>query len=248
MKNKLVYLLMLVGLFLTNRSPAQISDGVKTENPDLSVNPVLSFPVKDKKRVLLFASSPRQLTYMLLRSDGTAEFRYAASENDQDKTFALDRTGNRSTLTFQNGTYSVYESKDRVGIKMQSNGKTYDWKGDKAQQKGSLKNIVPDDYSNVAPVFKVQGFSDRYEAKVCVKDPQAVFSAGWVAVYDKKSGKELLKIRSEDLAADFVDDEVEANVHERPYGKQNVLIYEDFNFDGQKDLAISDGNHSCYGG
>src|SRR5699024_3477109 len=38
------------------------------------------------------------------------------------------------------------------------------------------------------------------------------------------------------------------NVHERPYGKQNVLIYEDFNFDGQKDLAISDGNHSCYGG
>ncbi len=94
----------------------------------------------------------------------------------------------------------------------------------------------------------MQGFSDRYEAKVCLKDPQAVFSDGWVAVYDKKSGKELLKVRSEDLAADFVDDEVEANVHERPYGKQNVLIYEDFNFDGQKDLAISDGNHSCYGG
>ncbi|HLR38106.1 MAG TPA: hypothetical protein VK084_08675, partial [Chitinophagaceae bacterium] len=104
------------------------------------------------------------------------------------------------------------------------------------------------DSNNVASVFKVQGFSDRYEAKVYLKDPQAVFSAGWVAVYDKKSGKELLKIASEDLPADFVDDEVEANVHERPYGKQNVLIYEDFNFDGQKDLAISDGNHSCYGG
>src|SRR5699024_635743 len=74
------------------------------------------------------------------------------------------------------------------------------------------------------------------------------FSGGWVAVYDKKSGQQLLKIASEDLPADFVDDEVEANVHERPYGKQNVLIYEDFNFDGQKDLAISDGNHSCYGG
>lgn len=96
--------------------------------------------------------------------------------------------------------------------------------------------------------YKVQDFSDRYEAEVYLEDPTSVFSAGWIAVYNKQTGEQLIKVKSDDLAADITDDEVEANLVQRPYGKQSVLLYEDFNFDGEKDLAISDGNHSCYGG
>lgn len=96
--------------------------------------------------------------------------------------------------------------------------------------------------------YTVQDFSDRYTAEVYLEDPGAVFSPGWVAVYHKQTGEQLVRVESDDLAADIADGKVEANVVQRPYGKQSVLIYEDFNFDGEKDLAISDGNHSCYGG
>src|SRR6185436_16339027 len=37
-------------------------------------------------------------------------------------------------------------------------------------------------------------------------------------------------------------------VLELPYGEQSVLIYDDFDFDGRRDLALMDGQNSCYGG
>jgi hypothetical protein len=93
-------------------------------------------------------------------------------------------------------------------------------------------------------------FSDRYYAKVTVNGNLGnVFVPGVIRVYDRKNPKKpIITIESEQLAF-FVDHgKISANVRELPYGEQSLLMYEDFNFDGKKDLALMDGQHSCYGG
>lgn len=96
--------------------------------------------------------------------------------------------------------------------------------------------------------FDVQNFSDDYYGKVYIEKPSEVFSPGWIAIYQKKSGKMLLKVKSDELAIDTENEKVKTNVKELPYGEQSVIIYEDFNFDGIKDFAIEDGQNSCYHG
>ena len=96
--------------------------------------------------------------------------------------------------------------------------------------------------------YRVQDFSPDYTAKVWVAQPDDVLSPGWVAVYRKATGQQLLKVSSEELAVEIKKGQVKSNVHELPYGEQSVLIYEDFNFDGRKDLAIENGQNSCYHG
>lgn len=97
-------------------------------------------------------------------------------------------------------------------------------------------------------LFQVQNFSPRYYGKVWVEQPGEVFSPGWVAIYEKSSGKELIKVDAEELAVDLENGKIKTNVHELPYGEQSVIIYEDFNFDGVNDFAIEDGQNSCYHG
>lgn len=97
--------------------------------------------------------------------------------------------------------------------------------------------------------IKVQDFSDRYYGKVYVEDINEVFSPGWVAIYEKSTDKELIKVESEELAVGYTDKgEVKANEVQLPYGEQSVIIYQDFNFDGIEDFAIEDGQNSCYHG
>lgn len=91
--------------------------------------------------------------------------------------------------------------------------------------------------------------SDDYYAKVFQEDNESVSSPGWIAVYSKKTNKELIKVNSDDLYIDIGDDgNISVNVLELPYGSQSVIIYDDFNFDGIKDIALRNGNMSCYGG
>ncbi|GAO96405.1 hypothetical protein PSA5_26825 [Pseudomonas syringae pv. actinidiae] len=49
----------------------------------------------------------------------------------------------------------------------------------------------------------------------------------------------MIRVQSDELVlgTDPKTGEVKTNVHELPYGEQSVLIYQDFNFDGIKDLA-----------
>jgi hypothetical protein len=97
--------------------------------------------------------------------------------------------------------------------------------------------------------FEVQDFSPDYYGKVYLEKPEEVFSKGWVAIYRKKTNKQLIKINSDALTGDAEEDgKIKANVKELPYGEQSAIIYEDFNFDGVKDFAIMDGQNSCYGG
>ena len=105
-------------------------------------------------------------------------------------------------------------------------------------------------------VYPIGSFSDQFTATVTFKgdiDEQSkkeghISQEGYVSVYNKQ-GKRIVKESSGHLFVDInPSGQARANVVQLPYGEQSVLIYDDFNFDGQKDLAIMDGQNSCYGG
>lgn len=98
--------------------------------------------------------------------------------------------------------------------------------------------------------YNLQDFAERYRATLEISSADEVFRPGIIRVYDKKGGAELIQVRSDELVldTDAKTGKVKANVHELPYGEQSVLIYDDFNFDGIKDLALMDGQFSCYHG
>lgn len=96
--------------------------------------------------------------------------------------------------------------------------------------------------------FVVDNFSEDYFGKLYIADTTEVFSKGWVAIFDKKTKRQLIKINSDELTFTLHKGKVLANVKELPYGEQSSILYEDFNFDGIKDFAIMDGQNSCYHG
>jgi hypothetical protein len=96
--------------------------------------------------------------------------------------------------------------------------------------------------------FEVQDFSPDYYGKVHLENPTEVFSKGWIAIYEKKTNRQLIKVESEELVSETEDGKIKANVKELPYGEQSAIIYDDFNFDGIKDFAVMDGQNSCYHG
>lgn len=96
--------------------------------------------------------------------------------------------------------------------------------------------------------FIVDNFSKDYFGKLYIADTKEVFSKGWVAIFDKKTKKQLFKINSDELTFTLHKGKVLANVKELPYGEQSSILYEDFNFDGINDFAIMDGQNSCYHG
>lgn len=96
--------------------------------------------------------------------------------------------------------------------------------------------------------YPIGHFSDDYHATVTVEDTKDVFRPGAVSVFATKSGKRLIHIESDELAFEVRGGKASANIKQLPYGEQSVLIFDDFNFDGRKDLAIMDGQNSCYHG
>jgi hypothetical protein len=97
-------------------------------------------------------------------------------------------------------------------------------------------------------VVTVDNFSKEYYGKIQIVDTSEVFSKGWVAIYDRHTNKQIIKVVSGELALTLHDGKAIANIKSLPYGEQSLIMYEDFNFDGVKDFAICDGQNSCYHG
>ena len=97
-------------------------------------------------------------------------------------------------------------------------------------------------------VFTVDNFSKDYYGKIQINDTSEVFSKGWIAIYDQKTNKQLIKVDADELALDLHSGKAMANIKSLPYGEQSLIMYDDFNFDGEKDFAICDGQNSCYHG
>lgn len=114
---------------------------------------------------------------------------------------------------------------------------------------GILITLVIATHSTPAQkTFAVDDFSDRYNAKVFISNIKEVFSPGWIAIFDKKTKRQLIKVRSDELSFNLEDGKIVSNVKELPYGEQSLIMFEDYNFDGVKDLALMDGQKSCYHG
>lgn len=110
--------------------------------------------------------------------------------------------------------------------------------------------------------YKIEDFSEDYYALITpmsAEDIEAEDSSevdSIITVIDAKSKRTLIRQtawidleyelgNSQELG---LGDTISANIVSLPYGEHSVLIYDDFNFDGQKDLAIKDGRYGCYGG
>lgn len=103
-------------------------------------------------------------------------------------------------------------------------------------------------FSQAQTVFTVNNFSPDYYGKISISDTSEVFSKGWIAIFDKKANRQLIKVEAEELALSLHDGKALANIKELPYGEQSLILHEDYNFDGVKDFAIEDGQNSCYHG
>lgn len=75
-----------------------------------------------------------------------------------------------------------------------------------------------------------------------------VFSSGVIRIYSSKTRQKIIEVSANELSYNLQNGKIKTNVKELPYGEQSLLMYEDFNFDGRKDLAIMDGQNSCYHG
>lgn len=99
--------------------------------------------------------------------------------------------------------------------------------------------------------FDLIDFSDEFSAKIIVDDHQEnsdLETNCTLNIYQKKSGKLVFSKPAFYSEYDMEDSKVKSNIKEIPYGEQSILIFEDFNFDGKEDIALRNGNYSCYGG
>lgn len=104
-------------------------------------------------------------------------------------------------------------------------------------------------YSHAA-IFQIQNGSKLYNAQLdvahCEKDECS--GQAKISLYKKGSQQVFQTLTSDDLNF-YLDKKQQPSVNViQLYNEQSPLIFEDFNFDGQQDLAIRNGNESSYGG
>jgi hypothetical protein len=112
----------------------------------------------------------------------------------------------------------------------------------------STETIPTTDINEQQNEYKVDEFSEDYYGLVHIESNEDFYKKGWIAIYDKRTNKELIKVLSDKISLDLHEGKIKANILELPYGEQSLIIYDDFNFDKIKDFAIQDEQVSCYGG
>lgn len=104
--------------------------------------------------------------------------------------------------------------------------------------------------SAYATTFKITDGSKLYDAVITVAqcEKETCSGTGKISLYAKGGKQPLQQLTSEDLYF-YLQDKQQPSVNIiQLYNEQSPLIFDDFNFDGQQDLAIRNGNNSSYGG
>lgn len=104
--------------------------------------------------------------------------------------------------------------------------------------------------SSHAATFQIQNGSTNYNAQLDVAQCDHAECSGnaQIKLYKKGSKQVFQTLMSDDLNF-YLDKNQQPSVNViQLYNEQSPLIFNDFNFDGQQDLAIRNGNNSSYGG
>lgn len=101
-----------------------------------------------------------------------------------------------------------------------------------------------------AATFQIKNGSAIYRAKIDVQTCQndECLGQGKISLY-KKGNSQLFQVLTSDNLNFYLDKNQQPSVNIiQLYNEQSPLIFNDFNFDGQQDLAVRNGNESSYGG
>lgn len=96
--------------------------------------------------------------------------------------------------------------------------------------------------------FEIKNASRDYNVKLEVAKCDEAFCEGAAefSLYRKGTGKLFQTIKLADTK--FMPEEAQLKASKSMYDAQSVIFFEDYNFDGQADLAVRDGFNGGYGG
>ncbi|WKW46377.1 hypothetical protein P3875_11470 [Myroides sp. JBRI-B21084] len=105
-------------------------------------------------------------------------------------------------------------------------------------------------FINAQTSYELTNFSDSYFAKIIdtTNENSEVETNCLLKIYLKNNNKLIFSAPAFYSDADLEGSKIKSNIKQIPYGEQSILIFEDFNFDGTKDIALRTGYYSCYGG
>ncbi|WP_026470986.1 XAC2610-related protein [Alkanindiges illinoisensis] len=101
-----------------------------------------------------------------------------------------------------------------------------------------------------ATTFQIKNGSKLYNAQLDVAECEKDECSGRAKILLYKKGRQqVFQILTSENLNFYLDKQQQPSVNViQLYNEQSPLIFEDFNFDGQQDLAIRNGNESSYGG
>ncbi|VAW71125.1 hypothetical protein MNBD_GAMMA10-1646 [hydrothermal vent metagenome] len=94
--------------------------------------------------------------------------------------------------------------------------------------------------------YLVDDISPSYYAKI--EEDRKGNDSAIIQIYQRGNSSFLFQVKARMVTLDFDADNKNATQIKLPYAKQELIIYDDFNFDKVNDFAIFDGRNSCYGG
>jgi len=94
--------------------------------------------------------------------------------------------------------------------------------------------------------FVIDDFSSKFYAKIVLDDSSKSFEKTGKTIVYRKADNTVL-ITSDSISLPYMFNEID-NKKKLLYKEQSMIIFGDFNFDSNPDLAIYSGDFSCYSG
>lgn len=96
--------------------------------------------------------------------------------------------------------------------------------------------------------YEIKGFSEKYIGILTIEKgyEDALFNKGEISIFNTERNENVIQVFSDEFI--FEKDnvlDVGNETLQLPYGSQNIILYQDFNFDGIKDIAVTDGQNNC---
>lgn len=210
----------------------------------------ISFSVPKESLRASFFQHQNHLVFALHDKKGVLQGELFGSIDTSDS-FTVDYAPDQIALNFGlEGENSIALSDRSLSVQLQINGQNHTWeKRWNKRERKQFEKLLDEEFENVKiRTHYLEIPNSNYYALIqnlasCEED---VEEAARVLIIDRES--EQTQLKQVLYMRQLPDELLTVNEHEFPYGAHSLIMYEDFNFDGEKDFAILNGFHSCYGG